>query len=251
MILKNKVVLITGAKSGIGLATAQRFAFEGAKVLLSDIKDAYEEAEKFRQNGGEAYFFPLDVAKDQEVKALFDAIINAYGRLDILVNNAGIELAKTIPATSLDEWNRLMEVNLGGVFLCSRAAIPLMQRQGGGVIINVASELGLVGGSGIAAYCASKGGVVQLTRAAAIDHALDHIRVNCVCPGPVNTPLLKRIIQRSEDPNEERKRIMKSIPLGRIAEPEEIADVILFLASDQSSFMTGAAVAVDGGWSAR
>jgi NAD(P)-dependent dehydrogenase (short-subunit alcohol dehydrogenase family) len=167
------------------------------------------------------------------------------------VNNAGIELAKRIPETSIEEWDHLMDVNLKGVFLCSKAAIPIMKRQGVGVIINVASELGLVGGSEVAAYCASKGGVVQLTKAMAIDHASDHIRVNCVCPGPVETPLLTRILAASQDPKEEKAHILESIPLKRIAKPEEIAGVILFLASEESSFMTGAVVAVDGGWSAR
>jgi len=251
MILKNKVAIVTGAKSGIGLATARRFASEGARVILSDIQEAHKETEKIKHNGGEAFFYQADVSKAQEVAALFEEVIKIFGRLDILVNNAGIELAKRIPETSIEEWDHLMDVNLKGPFLCSKVAIPLMQRQGGGVIVNVASELGLVGGSEIAAYCASKGGVVQLTRAMAIDHASDHIRVNCVCSGPVETPLLRRILAASKDPKEERAHILESIPLKRIAKPEEIANVILFLSSEESSFMTGAAVAVDGGWTAR
>jgi len=251
MILKNKVALITGAKSGIGLATAKRFASEGAKVILSDIKEASKETEKIRQGGGEACFFPVDVSKIREVQAVFEKVIKAYGCLDILINNAGIELAKTVTETTLEEWDHLMDVNLKGVFLCSKAAIPLMKSRGGGIIVNVASELGLVGGAEIAAYCASKGGVVQLSRAMAIDHASDHIRVNCVCPGPVDTLLLRKILKSSKNPKQEREHIINSIPLRRIAKPEEIANVILFLASDESSFMTGAAVAVDGGWTAR
>jgi len=251
MILKTKVTIITGAKSGIGLATARRFASQGARVIISDIQEARKETEKIKANGGEAFFYQVDVSKAQEVTALFEEVIKMFGRLDILVNNAGIELAKRIPETSIEEWDHLMDVNLKGVFLCSKAAIPIMKRQGVGVIINVASELGLVGGSEVAAYCASKGGVVQLTKAMAIDHASDHIRVNCVCPGPVETPLLTRILAASQDPKEEKAHILESIPLKRIAKPEEIAGVILFLASEESSFMTGAVVAVDGGWSAR
>jgi NAD(P)-dependent dehydrogenase (short-subunit alcohol dehydrogenase family) len=251
MILINKVAVITGAKSGIGLATAKRFALEGARVILSDIRMANKETERIKHNGGEAFFFQVDVSKAQEVESLFEEAINKYGRLDILVNNAGIELAKNIPETSIEEWDHLMDVNLKSVFLCSKAAIPIMKRQRTGVIVNVASELGLVGGSEMAAYCASKGGVVQLTRAMAIDHASDHIRVNCVCPGPIETPLLEKIITAAKNPKKEKAHIIESIPLGRIGKPEEIAGVILFLASDESSFMTGAAVAVDGGWSAR
>jgi len=250
MLLKNKVSIITGAGSGIGLAAAKCFAAEGARVILFDIKKAHREAERIKYRGGKAIFYQVDVSQAKEVETLFKKVINKFGRLDILVNNAGIELAKTVPETTIEEWDHLMEVNLKGVFLCSKAAIPAMKRQGSGVIINVASELGLVGGSEIAAYCASKGGVVQLTKAMAIDHAADHIRVNCVCPGPVETPLLRRIIASSRNPKEGRTQIIESVPLGRLGKPEEIAKVILFLASDESSFMTGAAVAVDGGWSA-
>jgi len=251
MILKNKVSIITGAGSGIGLATAMRFASEGARVILADIKKSHKETRRVVRYGKEAYFCQVDVGKPQEVDTLFRKVIDKCGRLDILVNNAGIELAKKVPETSPEEWDHLMDVNLKGVFLCSRAAIPLMRRQGGGIIINVASELGLVGGAEIAAYCASKGGVVQLTKAMSIDHAADHIRVNCVCPGPVDTPFLRRILSSSKNPEKEKRRIISKIPLKRLAKPEDVANVILFLASEESSFMSGASVAVDGGWSAQ
>ena len=247
MNLKNKVALITGAGSGIGLATTKCFVAEGARVILSDIKKAPKE----KPYGRKIFFYQADVSKVQEVETLFRIAIHRFGRLDILVNNTGIVLAKKIPETTIEEWDHLMDVNLKSVFLCSKAAIPIMKRQRTGVIVNVASELGLVGGSEMAAYCASKGGVVQLTRAMAIDHASDHIRVNCVCPGPIETPLLEKIITAAKNPKKEKAHIIESIPLGRIGKPEEIAGVILFLASDESSFMTGAAVAVDGGWSAR
>ncbi len=251
MRLKQKVAIITGAKSGIGLATARRFAAEGAKVVLADIRDAQQEAREVTRGGGEAVFVQVDVSHESQVSALIEKTIVTYGRLDILVNNAGIELAKKVTDTSEAEWDRLMDVNLKGVFLCSKAAIPVMRRQGGGVIVNVASELGLVGGSEIAAYCASKGGVVQLTKAMAIDHVGDQIRVNCVCPGPVATRLLEAIVDASPNPQRERRSIVEKTLMKRVGQPEEIANVILFLASEESSYMTGSIVVVDGGLTAQ
>lgn len=251
MRLKGKVAIITGAKSGIGLATATRFAAEGAKVVAADIADATREADEIARHGAEALFAQVDVSDSAQVRNMIRETVSVYGGVDILVNNAGIELAKTVTDTTEEEWDRLMDINLKGVFLCSREAIPVMQRQGGGVIVNVASELGLVGGTEIAAYSASKGGVVQLTRAMAIDHAADHIRVNCVCPGPVATPLLEAIIRNSSHPEQERRSIVEKTLLKRVGRPEEIANVILFLASDESSYMTGSTVLVDGGCTAQ
>jgi len=251
MVLKDKVAIITGARSGIGFATALRFSAEGARVVVADVRAAHEEVREIAKRGGEALFVQADVSSEPQVNALIEKAVATYGCLDVLVNNAGIELAKKVTDTSEAEWDRLMNVNLKGVFLCSKAAIPVMQRSGGGVIVNVASELGLVGGSEIAAYCASKGGVVQLTKAMAIDHAGDQIRVNCVCPGPVSTPLLEAIIDASPDPEEERRRIVEKTLLKRLGQPEEIANVISFLASDESSYMTGAVMLVDGGWTAQ
>jgi NAD(P)-dependent dehydrogenase (short-subunit alcohol dehydrogenase family) len=207
--------------------------------------------EEIRRRGGKAIFIQADVSKESHVTRMVKETIAAFGRLDVLVNNAGIVLAKKITETTEGEWDRVMSVNLKGVFLCAKAAINVMRRRGGGVIVNVASELGLVGGADVAAYCASKGGIVQLTKAMAIDHACDNIRVNCVCPGPVATPLLDSIIRQASDPAAERRHIEESSPLKRIGRPEQIASVIAFLASDDASHMTGAIVAVDGGWTAR
>jgi NAD(P)-dependent dehydrogenase (short-subunit alcohol dehydrogenase family) len=251
MRLLDKVAIVTGAKSGIGLATATRFAAEGAKVVLADLKDCQPEAETIAKGGGEATSSQVDVSNEKASHALIEKAIAAYGRLDILVNNAGIDLAKKVTETTEAEWDRLMNVNLKGVFLCSKAAISAMRPRGGGVIVNVASALGLVGGSEIAAYCASKGGVVQLTKAMAIDHAADHIRVNGVCPGPVATPLLESIIFGAANPEQERQSIVAKTLVKRLAQPEEIANVILFLASEESSYMTGSIVSVDGGWTAQ
>jgi NAD(P)-dependent dehydrogenase (short-subunit alcohol dehydrogenase family) len=251
MYMKDKVTVITGAASGIGLATVRRMAVEGAKIVAVDIKDTGDHVQELAQMGAQALFVQADVSKPQEVERLVGETLTSFGRLDVLVNNAGIGLPKKITETTEADWDRLMDVNLKSVFLCVRAAIPIMERQGGGVIVNVASELGLVGGSEIAAYCASKGGVVQLTKALAVDHSHDGIRVNCVCPGPVATPLLESIIAGSSDPERERRRITQKIPLERVAQPEEIANVILFLASDESSYMTGSVVVVDGGSTAQ
>lgn len=248
MRLKGKVAIITGAKSGIGFATALRFAAEGAKVVVADVRDATQEVREITKRGAEALFVQVDVSSEPQVNALIEKTVTAYSHLDVLVNNAGMELAKKVTDTNEVEWDRLMNINLKGVFFCSKAAIAVMRRNSGGVIVNVASELGLVGGSKIAAYCASKGGVVQLTKAMAIDHAGDAIRVNCICPGPVSTPLLKAIIETSSDPEEERQSIVEKTLLKRLGRPEEIANVILFLASNESSYMTGSIVVVDGGW---
>ena len=249
--MKDKVAIITGAKSGIGFAAALRLAAEGAKVVVADVRATQEEAQEIVRRGGDALSVQVDVSSELQVSALISRTVAAYGRLDVLVNNAGVELAKKVTETSEAEWDRLMGVNLKGVFLCSKAAIPEMKRTGGGAIVNVASELGVVGGSEIAAYCASKGGVVQLTKAMAIDHAADGIRVNCVCPGPVSTPLLEAIVAASSDPEEERRRIVDKTLLGRLGQPEEIANVVAFLASGESSYMTGSVVLVDGGWTAQ
>ena len=251
MRLRDTVAIITGAKSGIGVATARRFLEEGAKVVMADIEDAQRELESMTLDGGEATFVRADVSNEGDVHELIRQAVGKYGRIDILVNNAGIELARKATGTTEEQWDRLMGVNLKGVFLCSKAAVAEMQGSGGGVIVNVASELGLVGGAEIAAYCASKGGVIQLTKAMAIDHARDHIRINCVCPGPINTPLLDRIIETSATPDKERQITVARTLMNRLGEPVEIANVILFLASEESSFMTGSIVVADGGLTAQ
>ncbi len=251
MRLRDKVAVVTGAKSGIGFATALRFCAEGAKVIAADLRDARQEIDSIAANGGHAVFVQTDVSSESAAYELIGQTVAKYGRIDVLVNNAGIELAKKVTDTTEEEWDRLMGVNLKGVFLCSKAAVIEMRQTGGGVIVNIASELGLVGGSEIAAYCASKGGVIQLTKAMAIDHAADNIRINCVCPGPINTPLLDRIIAGSAEPKKEKQITEKKTLMKRLGEPAEIANVILFLASDESSYMTGSSVVADGGLTAQ
>jgi NAD(P)-dependent dehydrogenase (short-subunit alcohol dehydrogenase family) len=251
MRMKDKVSVVTGAASGIGLATLRRLAAEGATIVAGDIADASDSVRELARMGVEARFVQTDVTQASQVETLISETLSSFGRLDVLVNNAGIQLSGKISDTSEADWDRLLDVNLKGVFLCAKATIPIMQRQGGGVVVNVASELGLVGGSEIAAYCASKGGVVQLTKALAVDHAGENIRINCVCPGPVETPLLRSIVESSSDPDEERRSIVEKTLLKRVAQPDEIANVILFLASNESSYMTGSIVVVDGGCTAQ
>lgn len=251
MSLKGKVVIITGGRSGIGQATALRFAAEGANLVVPDVQDTSRQVVEMTQGAAQAIFVQADVSRAPHVDNLIEKTVAAFGRLDVLVNNAGVSVRKSVVDTTESEWDHLIAVNLKGMFLCSRAAIPVMRRGGGGAIVNVASGLGLVGGSEAAAYCASKGGVLQLTRAMAVDHADDGIRVNCVCPGPVVTPMLETIINSDPNPEARRQRMAESTLLKRLGRPEEIASVILFLASDEASFMTGAIVTVDGGATAR
>lgn len=250
MTLSGKTVIVTGAGSGIGFAATQRFAADGATVIMADVRDASEEAARLAGAGHDVRFVATDVSREAEVQALIDGVVSLNGGVDVLVNNAGIVLARTVPDTTLDEWDRLLDVNLKGVFLCSRAVIPVMRQQSRGVIVNVASEQGLVGTATNAAYTATKGGVIQLTKSMAIDHGEEGIRVNCVAPGPVKTPMIDAFLASVEDPQEELRDFVDATILKRLGRPEEIANVIAFLASDESSYMTGSVVVVDGGLTA-
>jgi NAD(P)-dependent dehydrogenase (short-subunit alcohol dehydrogenase family) len=249
MRLENKVALITGGTSGIGEATAVLFAREGARVLLTgrDEKRGRAVAEKIMKGGGTAVFVRTDVRKVEDCNRAVNETLRAYDALDILFNNAGVFFPHTAVDCTEEEWDLQMDVNLKGTFLMSKAALPRMIEQRRGVIINNSSGWGIAGGDSAVAYCASKGGVVLLTKAMAIDHGRQGIRVNCICPGDVDTPML---------PEDARMRGLKwedyltgcaNRPLGRIGTTDEIAKAALFLASDDSSFMTGAALVVDGG----
>jgi NAD(P)-dependent dehydrogenase (short-subunit alcohol dehydrogenase family) len=249
MRLQDKVALITGGTSGIGEATATLFAKEGAPVAITGRNDERGHAvtAKILQNGGKAIFIRTDVRKSEECRRTVDETLRAFGRLDILFNNAGVFYPHTILDCSEEEWDLQLDINLKGTFLMSKAALPHMIEQHRGVIINNSSGWGIAGGDAAVAYCASKGGVVLLTKAMAIDHGRQGIRVNCICPGDVDTPML---------PEDARMRGLKwedylagcaNRPMGRIGTADEIAKAALFLASDDSSFMTGAALVVDGG----
>jgi NAD(P)-dependent dehydrogenase (short-subunit alcohol dehydrogenase family) len=252
MRLAGKVALITGGTSGMGRATAMLFAQEGARVAITGRNEARgrEVVAEIEQAGGTAIFVRSDVRFAGDCRRAVEETLQAFGRLDILFNNAGVLYANTVLDCTEEEWDLTLDTNLKGTYLMSKFTLPAMIAQGSGVIINNASGWGLVGGDAAAAYCASKGGVVLLTKAMAIDHARQGIRVNCICPGDVDTPMLPEDAQRRGMKWEEYLASAANRPMGRIGEPEEIAKAVLFLASDDSSFVTGAVLAVDGGGTA-
>ncbi|HEX9110270.1 MAG TPA: SDR family NAD(P)-dependent oxidoreductase [Terriglobales bacterium] len=252
MRLQNKVALITGGTSGIGEAVASLFAREGAKIAITGRNESRGHAviARILESGGQAIFVRTDVRHAAECKRTVDATLDSFGRLDILFNNAGVFYSQTALECSEEEWDLQIDINLKGTFLMSKYALEPMISQGGGVIINNSSGWGLVGGDKAVAYCASKGGVVLLTKAMAIDHGRQGIRVNCICPGDVDTPMLPEDARRRGLEWKTYLAGCENRPLGRIGTPEEIAKAVLFLASDDSSFMTGAALVVDGGGTA-
>ncbi|GAA0550534.1 3-oxoacyl-ACP reductase [Paractinoplanes ferrugineus] len=242
--LQDRVAVITGAGSGIGLATARRFAAEGARVIAVDISAEAGKAVA-DEVGGE--FVRADVSDEDQVKALFDGVAERYGRVDIAFNNAGISPPDddSILVTGLDAWERVLKVNTTSVFFCCKYAIPHMQRQGKGSIINTASFVALLGAAtSQIAYTASKGGVLAMTRELGVQFAREGIRINALCPGPVATPLLMELF--AKDPERAARRLVH-VPMGRFAEPAEIAAAVAFLASDDASFMTASQFVVDGG----
>ena len=252
MRLKDKVALITGGTSGIGEATAALFAAEGAKVAITGRNDARGAAgvERIERNGGKAIFIRADVSVADDCRRAVEETVRAFGRLDVLFNNAGVFYPQTALECSEREWDEQIDVNLKGTFLMSKFALPAMIAQRGGVIVNNSSGWGIVGGDHAVAYCASKGGVVLMTKAMAIDHGAQGIRVNCICPGDVETPMLPLDAKMRGLKWEDYIAGCASRPLGRVGTVEEIAKAVLFLASDDSSFMTGAALVADGGGTA-
>ena len=252
MRLENKVALITGGTSGIGEATAILFAKEGAKVAITgrNEKRGHAVIKQIIQNGGEAVFIRTDVRKAEDCRRAVDDTLRAFGKLDILFNNAGVFYPHTALDCSEEEWDLQIDINLKGTFLMSKYALPAMIQQKSGVIINNSSGWGIVGGDAGVAYCASKGGVVLMTKAMAIDHGRQGIRVNCICPGDVDTPMLPEDAKMRGQKWEDYLAGCSNRPMGRIGTVDEIAKAVLFLATDDSSFMTGAALVVDGGGTA-
>jgi NAD(P)-dependent dehydrogenase (short-subunit alcohol dehydrogenase family) len=252
MRLANRVALVTGGTSGIGEATALLFAREGARVAITGRNDSRGAAvvARVEQNGGEAMFIRADVSLAEDCRRAVDETVRAFERIDILFNNAGVFYPQTALECSEREWDEQIDVNLKGTFLMSKFALAGMIARGSGVIVNNASGWGIVGGDHAVAYCASKGGVVLMTKAMAIDHGGQGIRVNCVCPGDVETPMLPADAKMRGLEWEDYIAGCAVRPLGRVGTVEEIAKAVLFLASDDSSFMTGAALVVDGGGTA-
>jgi cyclopentanol dehydrogenase len=250
MRLAGKVALISGGARGMGAVEAHLFAREGAVVVLGDVLEAEGKvvAEQVRAAGGEAAFVTLDVTSEADWAHAVATAERLHGRLDVLVNNAGIGGGHRIEDTTVEEWERTMAVNAKGVFLGTRAAIPALRRAGGGSIVNISSQLGLVGTDNSSPqYQASKGAVRLLTKATAIQYAKDGIRANSVHPGPIVTPMTER---RRADPEQYRLMVSR-IPLGRFGKPEEVALGVIYLASDESSFVTGSELVIDGGWTAQ
>jgi NAD(P)-dependent dehydrogenase (short-subunit alcohol dehydrogenase family) len=243
-----KVAFITGAGSGIGRATALAFARAGASVVVADIGEQgnQETARLIEQEGGRVLAVKCNVVQKDDVKAALDKTIVAFGRLDFAFNNAGIEPRKAAPTADYDEeeWNRIIDVDLRGVFLCMKYEIPLMLEQGGGAIVNTSSGAGIIGIKGSPAYTAAKHGVIGLTKAAALDYAAQNIRVNAVCPGYIETPMMGRFTGGTP---EGRVKVISEEPIGRMGRPEEIAATVLWLCSEAAGFVVGHALVVDGG----
>jgi NAD(P)-dependent dehydrogenase (short-subunit alcohol dehydrogenase family) len=249
--LMNKVALVTGAGSGIGQASAELFAAEGARVVVADITGEAAErvAAGIRDRGCTAIAVTGDVSKASDARRMVEETVKAFGRIDILLSNAGIpSIVESIELLPEEQWDRVIDVNLKGTYLLSLAAVPLMKAQGGGVILVTGSEMGFLADPQAPAYNASKGGLHMLMKSMAVNLIKHNIRVNAVCPGITNTPLLQREIDTSPDPAKTQREYDAWAPIGRMASPKEIAHVALFLASDEASFVVGATFVADGGF---
>lgn len=253
MKLRDRVAVITGAGSGIGQAMALLFAREGARILAADVNGsaAEETAQQIRTAGGACEAMTVDVVQLEQVRGMIERAQAAYGRLDILCNNAGIGSTTTVVDSEPEEWDRVMTVNVKSVYLGCKFAVPVMIQQGGGVIINTASVAGMVGIINRASYCASKGAVIALTRQVAVDFVEQNIRVNCLCPGTVDSPWVGRLLDQADDRAAARRALEARQPMGRLGTPEEVAAAALYLASDDAAFITGTGLVIDGGWTAR
>lgn len=245
MLLKDKVVIITGASSGFGKETALLFSKEGAKIVAVSRGTAGEKlVDEIKTAGGDAIFVKGDVSVEQDVINVVDNAIENYGRIDVLFNNAGVYIPGKCHELASEDWDKVINVNLKGIYLGCKYAVPHMKKIGGGVIINTASAAGIIGFPDAVAYAASKGGVVSLTKAMAVDYAKDNIRVNCISPGTSATNMTQEVVENEELS----KMFLAPIPLGRFGQPQDVANAALFFASNMSSYITGVVLPVDGGW---
>jgi len=253
MRLKDKVAIITGAGAGIGQATALLFAREGAKVVVADLdpQAGKETLSQIKKEGGQGTFLQINVAKGNDVKKMVQETLKQYGKIDVLVNNAGIYTKGDVLTTPEEDWDRILDVNLRGVYLCCQYTIPEMIKKGGGAIVNVASEAGLVGIKNQVVYNVSKAAVIMLTKSLAIDFADQGIRVNNICPGTTETPLVRAAIQKEKDPKKARRALEECRPANRLGRPEEIASAILSMASAELGYATGSSLVIDGGYTAQ
>lgn len=245
-IFEYKVAIVTGGASGIGKSTAVAFARLGAKIAVVDVQDGSETVELVKQAGSEAIFIKCDVSKDAEVEAMVNQTVKTFGRLDFAINNAGVEgVLSPVHKLSESDWDKTININLKGIWLCMKHQIPYMLQQGSGSIVNTASIAGVMGFANMAAYVSSKHGVVGLTKTAALELAKSGIRVNAICPGAIKTPMAERGMGGNA---EMEKAYLSMIPMGRMGKPEEIADTAVYLCSDAAGYVTGQIMVADGGW---
>jgi NAD(P)-dependent dehydrogenase (short-subunit alcohol dehydrogenase family) len=250
MRLDNKVTLVTGAAQGIGLGIAKVFAAEGAMAVLADVAEdlGQEAVEAIVADGGSAEFVRTDVVADEQVRALVEETVGRHGRVDVVVNNAGICTVKSCEESTVEEWDEVMNINVRAIFLAAKYAVPHMRRQGGGAILNIASISSFVGQQNTPAYCASKGAVLMLTKAMAVDYGPDKIRVNCLCPGITDTPLLRFHTRHEKDPDAHLEQRLERVPMGEMLYPEDMGKAAAFLCSDDAAGISGASLVIDGGY---
>jgi NAD(P)-dependent dehydrogenase (short-subunit alcohol dehydrogenase family) len=247
--LEGRVAVVTGAGRGIGEGIARRFAREGATVVAAQRtrSDGEQVVAAIERDGGRAVSIETDVSSEQSVQKMFETTLEAFGRLDALCNNAGVGLLRSVVESTMEEYDFVMDPNVRGVFLCMKYGIPPMLEQSGGSVINIASVASFVGFRRDAAYCASKGAVLMLTRQAALDYAPHGVRVNAICPGFIDTPMLRVYCDGQPDPDAAWEEVLAQHPMGRLGTPDDVAGAALYLASDESAWVTGAAIPVDGG----